>query len=154
MGSIKRICNLNYNLQDLSTVERLSGDEVFKGMPFQSLHHNKRVPIRFINFMNSADVGMVQGRRSTCLALKSLQCLVIARQLWWKKLQSYISAQAEILGAVDHSHATASQSLLNAVMGNDGAYHLRPSVAMLGCPFRASQRPEGTGDKALETARC
>ena len=92
VGSVERISDLNYNLQDLSTVERLSGDEVFERVPFQRLHHNKRVPIRFVNLMNSANVGMVKRRGSTCLALKSLQCLVVARQLWWEKLECYISA--------------------------------------------------------------
>ena len=72
VGSVERICDLNYNFQDLSTVERLSSDEVFKGMSFQGLHHDKRVPIRFVNLMNGANIGMVEGRGSTCLALKSL----------------------------------------------------------------------------------
>src|SRR5438128_6356064 len=53
------------------------------GLPFQKLHDNEGLTFPFIDFMNGADVGVVETRRSAGLTLKSLQSLMISDQLCW-----------------------------------------------------------------------
>ena len=86
------------------------------------------MPFGFVNFINSADVRMVEGRGGPCLALKSLQDLMVAHKVGWQELQCYISTQPEILGAIYHSHAPAAQMFLDAVVGDDFANHTRPTT--------------------------
>jgi hypothetical protein len=61
-------------------------------------------------------VGVIQRRSGTGFALKPLQCLGIARDLGGEKLEGYITAEAGILRFVNHTHATATQSLDDAIM--------------------------------------
>ena len=60
MRGVQGISNLECNLQDLSAVEGLTRDEILKRLPFQKLHDNEGLTFPFIDFMNGADVGVVE----------------------------------------------------------------------------------------------
>src|SRR6266853_4193928 len=127
MRGVEGVGNLDGDVKDLSACQRLARDDVLESLTFQELHHKEGVAFGFVNFINGADVGMVEGRGGPCLALKSLQSLMVANQFGWKELQRYIPAQLEILGAIYHSHAPAAQMFLDAVVGDDFANHTRPA---------------------------
>src|SRR5882724_8823854 len=128
MGSVEGVGNLDGDVKDLSARQRLARDDVFESLAFQEFHRNEGMPFGFVNFINGADVGMVEGRGGPCLALKSLQDLMVADKVGWEELQCYIPTQPEILGAIYHSHAPAAQMFLDAVVGDDFTNHTRPAT--------------------------
>jgi len=86
------------------------------------------VAVGFVNLVNSADVGVVKSGSSAGFSLESLEGLMVPHQVGWEKLDSNVPAQAKIHGAVDHSHATAAEKFLDAVVGDDFANHIRPAT--------------------------
>jgi hypothetical protein len=80
--------------------------------------------------VNRADVGVIQRRGGTGLALKPLQCLGIVGDLRGEKLEGYITAEAGILRFVNDTHATAAQFLGDAVM-RDGLSDLCGSHSLV-----------------------
>src|SRR5437867_7608483 len=81
--------------------------------------------------MNGADIGVIEGRGSTGLALEALQLLPIDMVLvgiWrrryglWQELECDESLEAGILRLVDHTHAPAAQFLKDPVMRDALAY--------------------------------
>src|SRR5271170_2523521 len=60
MGGIKRVGDLDAKRQYLLDLQRLATDAVFERRAFQILHRNKRLTILLPDFVDSADVRMVQ----------------------------------------------------------------------------------------------
>ncbi len=74
--------------------------------------------------INGDDVGVVQSRRSACLAAKPLE-RAGASPGAEHDLQRHVAAQRELLGLVDDSHAAAADLTQNPVVANL-ARNLRP----------------------------
>ena len=55
----------------------------------EEFRRDERLILVLVDFVDRADVGMVQGRGGAGLALESLQCLMIADQVRRKELQRY-----------------------------------------------------------------
>ncbi len=72
------------------------------------------------DFVDRADVRMVQRRSRLRLALKAGQSLWVFGDFIGKKLQGGESVQGYVLGFVDHTHAAATELLDDAEVG-DGA---------------------------------
>ncbi len=70
------------------------------------------------NFVDGADVGMVQRGSRLCLTLEALQRGGIGQQLFRQKLQRHLPAQLEIFGLIDQPHTTGADDLHHAVVGN------------------------------------
>src|SRR5579862_9879552 len=75
MGGVEGIGDLDSKRQYLLDLQRLATDSVFERHAFQILHRYKRLTILLPDFVDSADVRMVQCGRSTSFAAKTLQCL-------------------------------------------------------------------------------
>src|SRR5258708_2757550 len=93
VGDLQSVSNLHGDVKNLSAGQWPTGDEVLEGLTFQELHHDEAMAFRFVNFVDSTNVGMVEGRGGACLALKSLEGLRIADQSRRQELDRYISAQ-------------------------------------------------------------
>ena len=74
-------------------------------------------------FINRADVGMLQCRGRARFALEALQRHRVARQRLRQELHGDAAAQLEVFRGVDHPHPAAPEDLQNAVVGNDLAGH-------------------------------
>src|SRR6185437_12971433 len=102
---------------------RMAGDHSFESAAFQQLHNHEVTAVLAADFVDGADVGMVERRGSAGLALKSLQSLWVARQLFREELQSDAPPQGEVLGLIDHAHPATAELLQNAVMGDGLTNH-------------------------------
>src|SRR5437773_7287296 len=72
----------------------------------------------FADFVNSANIRVIQSRSSAGLAAKTLKRHLVASDIIREKLKSYETPQLCVFGFVNHTHATASQLLQNAVVRN------------------------------------
>jgi len=69
-----------------------------------------------VNFVDGADVRMIQRRSSLGLALKAAERLRVFAYIVGQELQSHEAAEFQILSLVHNAHAPAAQFLENAVM--------------------------------------
>jgi hypothetical protein len=75
------------------------------------------------DFVNGADIRMVQRRSRLRLALKPVQRLTIFRQIFRQKLQRDETVQGYIFSLIDNSHPAAAQPFDDPVMRNSFANH-------------------------------
>jgi hypothetical protein len=68
-------------------------------------------------------MGMVQSRGGARFALKAFQSLAVLGKMFRQELQGDEPAELHVLGLVDHTHATATQLLEDAMMRKGSAYH-------------------------------
>src|SRR5271166_4275487 len=84
-------------------------DTVAQRFPFQQWHHQKRLARMLSEFMDRADIGMIQSGGGARFPFKSLHRLGIVSKLFGKKLDSNAAAQPEIFRLVNHAHAATAQ---------------------------------------------
>src|SRR5579864_253129 len=80
------------------------------GLTFQQFHGNEGAPVDLVDFVDRANVGMVQGRSRARLAAKSVKRLRIAGQFVRQKLEGDATTELKIFRFVHHAHTPAHQS--------------------------------------------
>ena len=58
---IQRVGDLDRQVEQRLNLERLAFDQVPEGLPFQQLHGNEWLAFVLADFVDGADVGMVEG---------------------------------------------------------------------------------------------
>src|ERR1700675_4865047 len=123
VGRVQRIGNLNRQAEQNVGLEGLSGDPMLERQSIQKLHHDEGLTILLPDFIDRADIGMVEGRGRLRLPLEASQCLGILGDIIGEKFQGDKSAQSYILGLVDDAHSAASDLLHNAIVRDSLADH-------------------------------
>ncbi len=101
-----------------------SCDAVIERQSFQVLHHDERLTFVLSDFVDGADVGMVQRRRRPRLSAEAFQGLRVFSHRVRQELQSDHAAEFEVFGLVDHTHPTATELLDDVVMRDGLPDHL------------------------------
>src|SRR5208283_5159793 len=104
-------------------LDGLSGYTMLQRHAIQKFHDDERLTLFLPDFMNSADIGMVQGRSRLSLSLEAGQGLRIFGHIIGQKLEGDKAMQADVLGLVDDAHATTAEFLDDAVMRDDLVDH-------------------------------
>ena len=81
-------------------------------------HHDERLPVFFVNFMDGADVRVIQGGCRFGLALKSGYCLRVFSDMVWKEPQGNEAIEFDVFSLVNDPHSTAADFLDDAVVRN------------------------------------
>ena len=85
----------------------------------------KRFTVLVVNFVDRADVRMIQCRGGLGFALKSAEGLRVFGYVVGQELEGHKATEFDILGLVDHTHPTAAEFFDNAVMRDGLADHWR-----------------------------
>ena len=75
VGGIEGVGNFDAEIEQAFEFEAGSEDGFPKSFAFEVLHRNEGTALMFADFVNGADVGMIQGRSGTGLAAKTFECL-------------------------------------------------------------------------------
>ena len=94
-------------------------------LSLQQFHGDEMFAVGFVDFVNRADVRMVERGGGEGFALKALAGRGIVLHVGRKKFQRDVAAQLEVFRFVDHTHPPAAQLRENAVMRNGFADHRR-----------------------------
>ena len=70
----------------------------------------------FPDFIDSANVGMIESRRGSGFAPKALQHLRVARSVVGQELQGHESAKLGVLSLINDTHPATAELLENAVV--------------------------------------
>jgi hypothetical protein len=98
---------------------------VLQGHAVQKLHGDEGLPVLVVNFVDGADVGMIQGGGSLCFTLEAAQGLSVFCYLVGQELERDEATELHILGLVHHTHPAATQFLDDAVVRDGLAHELR-----------------------------
>src|ERR1700728_3220176 len=91
----------------------------------QKLHHEEGLAILLIDFVNCANVGMVQSRSGLCFTAKAAEGLRIFRHFVGQELQSNKAIEFGVLGFEYDAHSAGAQLLEDAIVQDGLADHGR-----------------------------
>ena len=86
MSRIERVGDLDAQVNQTIGFERAAEYRFPQSLAFQVLHHNEAQAALFPNFVNGADVGMVQSGSGAGFAAKTLKRLRIVRDVVGQEL--------------------------------------------------------------------
>ena len=102
----------------------MGGDPVLERLALQAFHHNEGSPCVFTNFVNRADVGMIERRGGARLALEALQEPAVLGEFFGQELERDHAAELGVFRLVHHTHAAPAELFQHPVVGNRAANHL------------------------------
>src|ERR1700736_4561905 len=91
---------------------------MFQRHAFQILHSDERMVAVFADFVDGANIGMIQGGSGTSLTTKSFERLRVSRQFIGQEFEGDEAAKLGVLGLVHDAHAAATQLFDDAVVGD------------------------------------
>ena len=91
---------------------------MFERFAVEKFHGDERRVVLVVNFVDSADVGMIQGRCGFGFALETAEGLGIFGYIVGQELQSHETIEFYVLGLVHHTHSAAAKFLDDAEMRN------------------------------------
>src|SRR5258706_11944176 len=83
---------------------------------FQKLHGNERLLAVFADFINGANIRMIESRRRTGFPAKTLQWLRVVRQFIGQEFQGHETAKLGVFSFVNNTHAATTELLDDAVV--------------------------------------
>jgi hypothetical protein len=98
---------------------------VLERHPIKKLHGDERFAVLIVNFVDGADVGVIQRRGSFRFALKAAKGLWVFGYFTWQELEGNKPAELEILSLVHHAHAATTEFPVGAVVRDDLVDHKR-----------------------------
>src|SRR5262245_29756365 len=117
MSFSKSISDLNCDIERLSQRKRLSGDAVSQRLAVDKLHHYEGAAF-FANFIDRADVGMIEHRGRPCFSNKPLLRAVIGGRFWWKEFDGDSTVELGVFSQVDLTHPARTEARDEAVMSD------------------------------------
>jgi hypothetical protein len=123
MRRVESVGNLDGEIQQRLSLKGFTFDAVLQRLALQQFHGNEGLPIVFVNFVNGANVGVIEGRGCLGFALETLERLMVLRQSLRQELQGDEAMQLGVFGLIDHTHPAAAQLLQNTVVRNRLAQH-------------------------------
>ncbi len=120
---IEGVGNLNGEREQRVVLQRTSRHHVLQGQAIQKLHGDKALALVFANFVNGADVGMVERGGSTGLTAKALQRLRVLGHIVRQEFERDKTPKRGVLGLVHHAHSATAQLFYDAVVRDGLADH-------------------------------
>ncbi len=115
---IQRARNLDCQVQEFCRLQGLAGDAMLQGIALEILHHNERLAMVFADFVDGADVRMVEGGSSPSFALEACQSLTIAAPGLGEEFEGDEPVEACIQGLINHTHPAGAQPFDDPVVRN------------------------------------
>ncbi len=116
MRRVQSIGDLDGQRDHGFVIQGLARNQMLQGHAVQKLHGNEGVLIVLADFVDRANVGMIQGRGGARFAAKALQSLRVLREIIGQELEGDEASKLGVLGFVDDAHAAAAQLLHDAVV--------------------------------------
>ena len=125
VGRVQRVGDFFGQFQYLFQGEMFFAEQMLQRLPLQQFHGDEMLAVGFVDFVNRADVRMVERGGGEGFALEAFAGGGIVFHLGRQKFQRDVAAQLEVLGFVHHTHPAAAQLRQNPVVRNSFADHSR-----------------------------
>ena len=101
----------------------LAGDAMLQRGAFHVFHGDERLAVLIADFVDGADVGMIQCGRCSRLSSKAFESLRVLGHVFGKKFERDKTTEGGILRFVDDTHAAAAELFDDAVVRDGLADH-------------------------------
>ncbi len=118
MSGIERVGDLDTQVNQTVGFERAAEYRFPQSLAFEKLHHDEAQAAVLPNFVNGADVGMVQSGSGAGFAAKTFEGLRVVRDIVGQELQRDEAAERGVFGAVDDTHPAAAQLVEDSIVGD------------------------------------
>src|SRR5262249_11876216 len=110
MRGIERTSQRRRDLDKLQRFERSAPKAIVERLALEQFHHDELAerPV-LADIVNRADVGMVERRDGTCLALEALECVGVRVEVLRERFQRDDPAEARVSRAIHLAHAARSE---------------------------------------------
>ena len=95
--------------------------------PIQKLHGDEGFTVLIVDFVDGADVRMIQCRGGLGFAPEAGECLRVFGDVIGQKLKGNEAAEVHVLSLINHTHPAAAEFLDDAVVRDGLADHWRES---------------------------
>ncbi len=116
MGGVEAVGDFDGEGEQSFVFERASGDEVLEGDAVEVLHGDEGLVAMPADFVDGADVGVIEGGGGAGLAAEALEGLRVAREIVGKKLEGNETAEFGVFSFVDNTHASTAEFFDDAVV--------------------------------------
>jgi hypothetical protein len=129
--SSRRISSRRSKIEDSLYFHWAASDAVLQSHAIEEFHNEENASILLPDFIDCADVGMVECRRRPSLTTKPFERLRVSGQVFRKEFQGNKAAKLGVFGFVHDAHPTPAELLDDAVMRDGlakqglGFWHLR-----------------------------
>src|ERR1700746_2587125 len=101
----------------------MPSDTVLQRQPLEVLHDDEGLLVLLVNFVNGANIGMIERRSRARLPLKALQRLRVRGDVFRKKFEGDEAAKLDVLRLIDDTHTATAELFDDAVMRDGLADH-------------------------------
>ena len=109
-------------------------DAVLQGQAVQKLHGDERLLAVFADFIDGADVRVVESGRGVSLAAKAFESLRVLRKILGQEFEGDEAAEFSVLGLVNHAHAAPAEFFHDAVVRDGLSDHVDAVSIQAACP--------------------
>ena len=97
---IQRVGNLNAEFQNAIDQQRFAVEHVLKGLALHQLHNDERLAVVVRNFVNGADVWMIQSGGSAGFAQEAVERRLIFGGVRWEKFKGDAAIEDSVAGGI------------------------------------------------------
>src|SRR5580704_7629957 len=136
---VEGVGNFDAQVEQQLHLERTSGDAVLQRHAIEKFHGDERMSVTLADFVDGADVGMVQRGGGAGFAAEAFERQSIADEVIGQELQSNEAAEFSVFCFVNDTHASAAELFNDAVVRNylaDQRRGVRHVAHILGCAGR------------------
>src|SRR5207253_7620269 len=112
---LQRISDLDAQIENRLDLQWLATDPVPQSLAFAQLHRDDGASINFVDFIDGADVRVVQRGRSFGYSLKTTESLPSVGEFLRQELQGGVATELEVFRLVHDTHATPADFVQDAV---------------------------------------
>ena len=99
------------------------GDLLSQRLSFDEGEDDENPAFGLVDFVNRADVGMVERSRGARLAFEALESFLAPQKVGGEKLERNGTPEFHVLGLVDDAHAALTELLKDPIVTDRLAYH-------------------------------
>src|SRR5215471_5618485 len=118
MCCIQSARNISRNAQKLFEFHWAARDHMLQCLAVQEFHGDERLRFMLSDFVNGADIWMIQCGSCSCFSPEAFESLQVVGKMFREELQRDEAAQIGIFGFVNHTHSSAAELFENAVVRN------------------------------------
>ena len=96
---------------------------MFESLAVEKFHGDEVAAFEFVNFVDGADVGVIEGGGGLRFALETFEGLRVAGKIFGEKFQRDETAELGVFGFIDDAHSAAAELFQDAVVGDGLADH-------------------------------
>src|SRR3954447_17548999 len=119
MRRIQSIGHFRCQGEQFAERKRPAVNEVSQRGPFEELHHKKGPVDMAADLVNGADIWVIQSGGRPRLPTESLERIWVSSQIFGKELHCDETAEVQVLGLINHTHAAASNPAEDSVVAQN-----------------------------------